>query len=151
MKKPKVLKKAGQAAGSPDETRILKYVIAAAIVIGIVVAAFILLVAGSQSYSALYIESYSNYVEDGTVSFTYGVDKFGPATASYMFKVFMGEETMHSEDFVLKQGTRKNSVSFPVDLEDYELPVKVRLVLREEQEGGGVAAYETYFWLRGAK
>jgi|GEM_PF-1825764 len=151
MKKPEALKKAGQAAGSPDETRILKYVIAAAIVIGIVTAAVILFIAGSESYSALYIESYSNYAEDGLVSFAYGVDKFGPATASYMFKVFIEDEAMYSEDFVLEQGTKKGNVSFPVTLDDYELPVKVRLVLREEREGGGVAAYETYFWLRGAK
>jgi hypothetical protein len=123
---------------------ILKYTIAIAIVAGIYTAAFIYIQARSESYSALHIGEYSNYIENGTVSFTYGVDRFGPSGASYRLQVLVRGVELHEDEFSLQPGSMEREVSFPLD--EASFPVKVQVILWE-----GETAYETYFWLKGAR
>jgi len=129
---------------------ILKLVIAIAIIAGIWTAAYIFIMAKSESYSALYIQSHSNYISNGTVSFEYGVDRFGPAGASYDFEVKVRDIPYHSDTFEMEPGTRRRNVSFSLStfsLNETDFPFKVQLTLRE----GNGDVYETYFWLKGVK
>ncbi len=99
----------------------------------------------SESYSALSIRSYSNYIENGTVSFTYGVDRFGPRGAMYDVSVFVNDDVIYRNSFSMEPGSGNGSISFPLNTTAF--PVKVKLVL-SEQDG---TSYDVYFWLKGSR
>lgn len=126
------------------ELEIMKLAIEIAIVISIFTAAYIFIMTESESYSALYIRSYSNYIENGTVAFTYGVDRFGPSGASYSFEVIERGVSYHLETFSMEPGRRESNVSF--SLNETSFPVKLQLILKEP---GTNEIYETHFWLKG--
>jgi hypothetical protein len=126
----------------------LQYAVIAAIAFGLVTAGVIIWYAGNESYSALHIGSYSNYIENGSVSFTYGVDRFGPAPASYNIKALHRGKVMYTRDFTMEPGSMNETVSFR--LTETNFPVKLQVVLTESAASGG-AAYEVYFWLKGSK
>lgn len=126
----------------------LYYAVLVAVVAGIATTVVILYYAGTESYSALHLESYSNYIENGTVSFIYGVDRFGPSPASYAVRAVHRGNAMYSESFSLAPGSVNKTVSFR--LNETIFPVKVQLVLSEDAQSGG-QAYEVYFWLKGNK
>ncbi len=133
--------------GDKDDeyVRILGYAVMIAIIAGVVTAAVITFYSESESYSALHIDEYSNYIENGTVSFTYGVDRFGPSGAYYEVKALHRGRTVYSDAFEMRPGSVMKNVSF--SLSETEFPVKLQLVLKEGQD----TYYETYFWLKGNK
>jgi hypothetical protein len=128
------------------ELEIFKLVIALAVIAAIWIAAYIVIMAQSESYSALFIRSHSNYIEDGKVEFTYGVDRFGPTGASYALDVMVRGIPYHSDTFEMGPGRRERNVSFSIN--ETSFPVKVQIILRE---GGTGDVYETYFWLKGVR
>ena len=125
-------------------TKIMKYAVLIAIGSGIAVSVYLILAARSESYSALFIRSHTNYIENGTVSFTYGVDRFGPAGESYDFRVTVRGTEYYKEGFDMQPGRMEENVTFR--LNETTFPVKVQLVLR----GRGGEVLETFFWLNGA-
>ncbi len=143
MKVPKVRKPRVKKEKNV-EIEIMKLAIEIAVVIAIFTAAYIFIMAQSESYSALYIRDYSNYIDNGTVAFTYGVDRFGPSGESYSFEVLERGEIFHAETFDLETGRRESNVSF--SLNETSFPVKVQLILKET---GTNAIYEAHFWLKG--
>jgi hypothetical protein len=139
----------GKLSGNGEEdghVRMLRYAVIAAIAFGLLTAGVIIWYAGNESYSALHIDAYSNYIENGTVTFTYGVDRFGPAPASYSIKALHRGKVMYSRDFTMNPGSMNATVSFR--LNEAVFPVKLQVVLTESAESGG-SAYEVYFWLKG--
>jgi len=127
--------------------RILKYAVVVAIAAGIFTTAVILWYARTESYSALHLESYSNYIENGTVSFTYGVDRFGPTPATYIAKIYHRGKVVYSNEYTLRPGSVNKTVAF-LSINETEFPVKLQLVLTEDPASGG-GIYEVYFWLKG--
>jgi hypothetical protein len=126
-----------------EYVELLKYAVMIAIAAGIITTAVIIYYAGTDSYSALYLINYSNYIENGTVSLMYGVDRFGPAGASYDLIVYVDEAKIHTRSFTMEPGTGNGTVSFK--LNRTEFPVKVQLVLNES----GGSSYDVHFWLKG--
>lgn len=148
-KRPKAKKEEAklQAGKKKDmELEIMKLAIEIAVVIAVFTAAYIFIMTESESYSALYIRSYSNYIENGTVAFTYGVDRFGPAGATYSFEVLERGTTYHLETFDMQPGRRERNVSFA--LNETVFPVKVQLILTEARSND---VYEAHFWLKGSR
>jgi len=82
----------------------------AAIAAGVVVTAFLVYVAGTESYSALYLkpDSYSNYVDGNIVSFVYGVQCFETKETSYNLAVYLNETRVAAKDFSIS-GKGKHS------------------------------------------
>jgi hypothetical protein len=126
----------------------LYYAVMVAVIAGIAATAIIVYYAGTESYSALHLEKYSNYIENGTVSFTYGVDRFGPAPATYSVKALHRGNVVYSKDFAMEPGSM-NATAY-LRLNETLFPVKVQLVLTEAPGSGG-QTYEVYFWLKGSK
>ena len=127
-----------------DYVRILGYAVMIAIVAGIITAAVIVYYSGTESYTALHLENYSNYIENGVVSFTYGVDRFGPYGEDYLIRAVHRGNVMYTDTFRLEGGQDlMKKVSFR--LNETEFPVKLQLILRE----GSGEVYEVYFWLKG--
>lgn len=117
-----------------------------AIIIGVVVAAYLIWVMAQESYSALYIypESYSNYVNPGdVVKFRYGVKSYETRETSYTLKIYLGSKLIKVKRFKLKPGEvweENESVKLP---ENIKFPTKVMLVLYANNR-----TYEVHFWLK---
>ena len=126
-------------------TKIMKYAVLIAIASGIAVSVYLILAAKGESYSALFIRSHTNYIENGTVTFTYGVDRFGPAGERYDFRVMVRGTEYYSKGFDMQPGRMEENVT--LRLNETSFPVKVQLVLR----GSGGEVLETFFWLNGAR
>jgi hypothetical protein len=128
-----------------EDTKALKYAVMVAVVLGIATVVVIYAYTESESYSALYLQEYSNYVEDGKVSFVYGVERFGPTGASYDFAVHVDGVGLYSNTFDIASGTLQRRITFPVDVDEF--PVKVQIVLKER----GGETYYVHFWLKGIR
>lgn len=119
----------------------------AAIALGVLVTAYLILETQSESYSALYIkpDSYSNYLNASSVSFVYGVQCFENAATDYGLKVYLGDVQVAGKSFVLEGRGRvlEDAVSFEVP-GDLKFPAKVMLVLTANGRD-----YSTHFWLKG--
>jgi hypothetical protein len=119
-----------------------------AIIIGIAVTIALIYYTGQESYSDLYIypDSYSNYVEGSTVSFTYGVRSFEIAETRYELNVFLGEQLVNQKEFRLEKGGKlEETISINVP-DNTEFPVKVKIVVKMNNRENSV-----HFWLKGRK
>ena len=117
-----------------------------AMVIGVIVAAYLIWVTAQESYSALYIypESYSNYVNPGdTVTFRYGIASHEIRETKYTVRFYLGNQLVKTKQIVLKSGEvweENESITLP---ENITFPTKVRI----EADANGVI-YEVHFWLK---
>jgi hypothetical protein len=138
-----------QAAKDKSADEIFGKAALAAIVIGVIVTIILVLETGSGSYSALYLkpDSYSNYVQGKTASFTYGVQCFETEKTDYDLKVFLNGTQVAQKDFSLEgKGNRiEDNISFEVP-SNTVFPVKVSLLLNANSQ-----TYSTHFWLKGWK
>lgn len=119
----------------------------AAIAIGVLVTAYLVLETRNESYSALYIkpDSYSNYLNASSVSFTYGVQCFENAPTQYNLKVFLDETQVMDKNFMIdgKGKVLEDTISFEAP-KDLTFPAKVALNLTANGQ-----SYSTHFWLKG--
>jgi uncharacterized membrane protein len=117
-----------------------------AMIIGVIVAAYLIWVTAQESYSALYIypESYSNYVNPGdTVTFRYGIASYEIGETKYTVRIYLGNELVKTKEIVLQSGEvweENESITLPKNL---TFPTKVRI----EADANGVI-YEVHFWLK---
>lgn len=117
-----------------------------AMVLGAIVAAYLIWISMQESYSALYIypESYSNYVNPGeTVTFRYGVKSYETKETEYFLRIYLGSELIKTKRFTLKSGEvweENESIVLPANM---SFPTKVMLVL----DANG-RTYEVHFWLK---
>jgi hypothetical protein len=120
-----------------------------AIVIGVAVTLILILQAGNESYSALYLkpDSYSNYLDGNTISFIYGVQCFETKRTDYNLRVFLNETQVAQKEFSLggKGNVVEDNISFEVS-PNTVFPVKVSLLLTANNK-----EYSTHFWLKGRK
>jgi len=104
-----------------------------------------------ETFSVLYLkpDSYSNYVRDNTVTFTYGVECYEKFPTDYQLTYYLGNKTLDKEAFSLcKEGPmsirkmeKKKTLNIPSDT---KYPVKLRIVLKSWDK-----EYENVIWLRG--
>ena len=133
---------------TPEMDKLINISMILAIIVGIGVTAALIYYTEQESYSDLYIypDSYSNYVESDTVSFTYGVRSFETEQTRYELKVFLGEQLVNEKEFVLEKGGKKEetlSINVPYDT---QFPVKVRIEVKMNNRENSV-----HFWLKGRK
>ena len=119
-----------------------------AIILGIIVTAFLIMEAKKESYSSLYLkpDSYQNYINANTVSFTYGVQSYETKRTSYDLKVFLGENQVTGKQFTLEPGqTAEDNISFEIP-PDSTFPQKILLNMSANNK-----EYSVHFWVRGRK
>ncbi|MEA3254328.1 MAG: hypothetical protein U9Q22_00655 [Candidatus Altiarchaeota archaeon] len=119
----------------------------AAIVIGVIVTLILVTAMREESYSALYIkpDSYTNYIKEDKVSFTYGVQCFENKKTRYDLKIILGETLITKKEFTLEGKGKElvDNISFDIP-GDIEFPVKVKLLLTANNMN-----YSTHYWLKG--
>ena len=126
--------------------RLIEKTIILAIILGVLVAAYLIWAASQESYSALYIypDSYTNYVEAGdTISFVYGVQSFETERTRYVLQLYVGSELRDIKEFWLDRGVTHEETQTVTLPEELTFPVKVRLTL----EANG-RSYDVHFWLK---
>jgi hypothetical protein len=138
-----------QAAKDKPSDEIIGKAAVAAIVIGVLVTIVLVLEAGNDSYSSLYLkpDSYSNYITGKTVSFTYGVQCFETKRTDYDLSVFLNETQVAQKQFSIesKGKSLEDNISFEVP-GNTVFPVKVSILLTANGK-----TYSTHFWLKGWK
>ncbi|MBN2250818.1 MAG: hypothetical protein JW724_01920 [Candidatus Altiarchaeota archaeon] len=120
----------------------------AAIIVGLLVTAYLIIETRKESYSALYLkpDSYSNYLEGTATKFTYGVSSYETKRTLYTLKVYLGETEVTGKEFTLDPGqTAEDAISLEVP-ENTPLPVKVKLTLT-----GNGEEYSTHYWIKERK
>ena len=141
---------AKESEGGTDEGELDKIIgkaIILACILGLIVTLGLVMAIKEESFSALYLrpESYSNYVEGNEVSFVYGVRCFENQKTRYALEIFLGDELVDKKEFEMEKG--ENEWAETIDIpNDIEFPIKVRLVLRANDE-----VSDTHFWLKGRK
>ncbi len=123
---------------------IIKKSVLAAIFLGFLVTAY-LIVEGGEPFSALYIkpESYQNYINDSEASFIYGVFCYEGKPTDYMTEIFLDNESIGANSFMMSEGNREWQMNFPLP-QNTSFPVKVTVVLKTED-----TVYETHYWIKG--
>jgi len=119
--------------------------VAIAIVIAVIFFSYLLFfVCAEEHYTSLYLypESYTNYPENSTVSFIYGIQSFEKERAQYTVNIYVDR-------------TKKDSTMYELDPDDVfeeeislnikgaNLPARVRVELISPYN-----RYETYFWIK---
>jgi hypothetical protein len=121
----------------------------AAVAVGLIVTAFLLLEGGKESYSALYLVpgSYSNYLDKDAVFFAYGVQCFETQRTQYHLTVMLDDKVITEKDFVLdgRGKSTEDTVSFDIP-PNTGFPAKVSVLLKANDND-----YETHFWIKGRK
>jgi uncharacterized membrane protein len=120
----------------------------AAIFLGIIVTAYLVLETKKESYSALYLkpDSYQNYINGNTVSFTYGVTSYETARTAYDLRVFLGENQVTGKQFTLEPGqAAEDTISFEIP-QNASFPQKILLNMSANNQ-----EYSVHFWVKGRK
>jgi|GEM_PF-1351897 uncharacterized membrane protein len=120
-----------------------------AMVIGVMVAAYLIWLNMQESYSALYIypESYSNYINVSElpkeVSFVYGVRSYETKDKVYRISIFLGNKIVKSKEVLIKKGETFEEEESVIVPKNVTFPVKVRIVAEVES-----IIYDVHFWLK---
>ena len=106
-----------------------------------------------ETFSAIYLVpgQYSNYVEGGTVTYTYGVECFEDKPTQYTLSILLEGTLIKKKEFELCQKGKYSRTKIEVEDEfmmpkEITYPAKVNLQLAEGENN-----YEVGFWLRGKK
>jgi uncharacterized membrane protein len=140
-----------EAENSAELWKIIKWSIIVAVLVGVVVEAYLIYVLKQESrFSALYIVpgSYSNYIQNGTVAFTYGVECYEGRPTKYHLDIFLGDKKIGERDFTLCNPGKKLEERMEIKglRRGLEFPVKLRLVLTHDNRTNDV-----HFWIKGIK
>jgi len=131
-----------------SDEEIIKLVIIAASVLAVVITVILIFFSREQPYSVLYLKSYSNYLENKSVSFVYGVESHESKKASYRLSILFNGKSLRNETFELDAGGKREQniiLDLPLDSPSfiYEVfPAKVELLLEVEKRN-----YTVHFWL----
>ncbi len=131
--------------------KIIRWSIIVAVLVGIAVEAYLIYVLKQESrFSALYLVpgSYSNYIQNGTVAFTYGVECYEGRPTGYHLDIFLGDRKIGERDFTLCNPRKKLEERIEITglRSELEFPVKLRLVLTHNNRTNDV-----HFWIKGVK
>ncbi|MBS3062772.1 MAG: hypothetical protein J4203_02780 [Candidatus Diapherotrites archaeon] len=117
-------------------------------------ALFLLSSAGSPRYgSALYLKptSYSNYVNDDTVTFVFGVKNYEATDINYLIEVRAGDYLLKKQSlFVPRRQRLEKSETLSIDPAKTRLvyPAKLRVILSKP---GSPEKQAVFYWLKEAR
>jgi L-lactate permease len=117
-------------------------IVIAACVVAIIFVVIFLVLNREDTYSVVYLKSYSNYVKDN-VSFTYAVESHEGKPSSYNVEVLLSNSTVQQDSFQIDSGSIERSVSFPID-NSTQFPAKVEVITKVNGRN-----YSVHFWLQG--
>jgi hypothetical protein len=120
----------------------------AAIILGTLVTAYLVLDTTKGAYSSLYLkpDSYQNYIEGSSAKLTYGVQSHESRNTDYHLIVFLGEAQVLTKDFTLGPGqTMEDMISFEIP-SNTAFPQKMLLNLTANKQ-----TYSVHYWLKGRK
>ena len=137
-------------SAQPEETTFseIKIAIVVAIIIGICLAcAIIIFDVRTERFSAVYInpDTYSNYPENGTISFTYGINSNELEKTSYTIYIRAGNTLVETKQIELdpkEQYEEKKVIQLP---DDVVYPVKISVQYISPYENN-----EVFFRVRNA-
>ena len=127
---------------NPEWDKIIRNAVILACFVGIIVSAYFIS-QGEEHFSALYIKSYSNYVNGSSVSLVYGVRCFEGENIKYDIEIFLNDLPMYETQFEIDGGSLEREVEIGVP-GDTVFPSKVSIILTK-----GNDTYDTHFWLNG--
>ena len=130
-----------QPLGEEKNTSEIRIALVIAIIFGICIAVGIfVLEIRTERFSAIYInpDTYSNYPENGLVSFVYGLTSSELVTTSYTVTIRAGETLIETKQVVLAPGEtyeERKVIQLP---DDVVYPVKISVQYRTPQESNEV-------------
>ncbi len=136
----------GIKLGTFELSKLIIKIIAIVCIIGMALMTGMIYYAGHESYSGIYISpgSYSNYVENNTISFTYGVKSFETNDTEYKLNVFLGDGLIKKKEFRLNAGEKLEENMSIIVPDDIEFPAKVKIIVIMNDKEESV-----HFWLKG--
>lgn len=120
----------------------------AAIILGIIVTAYLIIEQQKESYSALYLkpDSYQNYINTSTASFTYGITSYENKKTTYELTVYLGETKITEKQLTLNPGqTIEDMISFEIP-KNISFPQKIQINMTANKQN-----YSVHYWLKGRK
>ena len=133
-----------------DLDRFLFTFITLAVILGSVTAfLFMLSMQERPTYSAVYLKpnSYTNFLADSSVEFTYGIQNNESLDMNYLVRFVSGNKIIKSGTVFLKKGAsiEKNEL---LELEEIpSVPFKMRIILSSGKEKEKNS--EAFFWIKG--
>ena len=130
-----------QSLGEEKNTLEIRIALVIAIIFGISIAVGIfVLEIRTERFSAIYInpDTYSNYPENGLVSFVYGLTSNELVTTSYTVTIRVGENLIETKQVVLAPGEtyeERKVIHLP---DDVVYPVKISVQYQTPQENNEV-------------
>lgn len=124
----------------------LEIAIIIAIIVGICIAvAIIVLEIRTERFSAIYItpDSYSNFPDGDTVSFTYGIRSFEKQRLGYSIKFYVNNVKMSEKTVELSPGEvfeEKKIIKLPANI---IYPAKIRIISTYANDQN-----EVHYWLK---
>jgi len=123
----------------------LEIAIVIAVIIGVFIAAVLIVELKNESYSTLYIypETYQNYPDNSTVSFVYGIHSFEIERTSYTINFFINSNLTHTKTISLNPGEvseEGESIQLPANL---EYPAKVSIISSSPK-----SVNEVHYWIK---
>jgi uncharacterized membrane protein len=126
--------------------KLIKKAVILSCILGLIAAVYLIReTSKGENYVVLYLEpgSYSNYLEDDTVRFTYGIQQYGVRSSTYILDIYLDDRLVATRD--LKQRSGENEVELQLP-EGMKFPTKVKLTLKTDY-----GENEVHFWLNGRK
>jgi len=103
----------------------------------------------TTNYSLLYLKpnSYSNYLENNVVYFSFGIKNNESADTNYAVKYFLGEVQYREKNFFVKKGEIfEKDDAFSVSGEQIKFPLQLKIAM-----SSGETNYQVYFWIKERK
>jgi len=127
-----------------ERTDIIAYAVILAIVLGILISIFFIIV-NKESYSALYIIPNTTIFDanENTVSFGYGVRSFESGKTEYELNIYSAAVRVNNKQFSLNNGEileERVKIILPAET---QFPAKISLQLNT-----GKTQEEVHFWLK---
>ncbi|HEY9245411.1 MAG TPA: hypothetical protein VIO11_01045 [Candidatus Methanoperedens sp.] len=114
------------------------------IIVGIIIAAFLVFNIKEERYSSLYIypDSYTNYPESNMLSFKYGVKSYEKVKTNYELEVFVSDKSVDKKQFEIEPGGLHEDLEI-LKVSDLKLPGTVKLQLKSPFN-----TYDVHYWLK---
>lgn len=129
---------------------IIKKAMIVAIIVGIIVTAYLVyIVKQNETFSSVYVnpDTYSNYIINGELSFTYGVQCFENEPTDYLLEINFQDKKVAERNFRLCSGgvAKKEERIQIKGLGSYaEFPALLTIILTSNGE-----EQEVHFWVKG--
>ncbi len=118
---------------------------------GIIAFLFMLSMQEKETYSAIYLKpnSYTNFLANSSVEFTYGIQNNEEKDINYLVRFVAGNKVIKNENVFVKKGSAIEKTEMMYLKEVPPFPFKVRAVLSSGKEKEKNS--EVFFWVKGKR